>query len=425
MSIRHLVLREIAHRKLNFGLGLLSVVIAVACLVGALTLLRAHDIRTDQIIALKEAETERRMRKLEDDYRKIMKKLGFNVLIVPKGQNLGDLYAEGYASKYMPEEYVERLARSRIMSIRHLLPILQQKLKWPEKRRTIILIGTRGEVPLLHREPKKPILVAVPPGTMVVGYELHRSLDLSVGDRVKLLGREFTVGRCNPERGNRDDITIWIDLREAQELLDKRGKINGILALECHCYGDRLGQIRAEISRVLPDTRVIELSTKAITRAEARERAAAAAKEAIEAERENRARLRREREALAAVLVPLVIVASALWIGFLFFANVRERRAEIGILRALGAQSSTILSIFLTKAMLMGLLGALLGYAAGFIAGGLLGDIPLSARGSASLFDPTLLLMVLLGAPLFSGLASWIPAMMAAQQDPAVVLRGE
>ena len=64
MNIWSLVTKEVLHRKLNFGLGLLSVVIAVACLVGALTLLRAHDLRTDQIIASKQAETKEKMEKL-------------------------------------------------------------------------------------------------------------------------------------------------------------------------------------------------------------------------------------------------------------------------------------------------------------------------------------------------------------------------
>ena len=133
MSLWRLVVKEILHRKVNFGLGVVSVIVAVACLVGALTLLRAHDVRTDQIVASREAETKEKMRKLEDDYRKIMKKLGFNVLILPKDQDLGDLYAEDYVSKYMPEEYVERLAKSGIMSIRHLLPSLQQRLTWRDK----------------------------------------------------------------------------------------------------------------------------------------------------------------------------------------------------------------------------------------------------------------------------------------------------
>src|SRR5690606_31440279 len=116
-------------------------------------------------------DTAQRMALLEDDFRKITKNLGFNVLILPKDQNLSDLYADDFASKYMPEEYADRLARARIATLNHLLPILQQKLRWPEQERTILAIDTRGEVPLVNRDPKKPILDAVPTGSMIVGYE--------------------------------------------------------------------------------------------------------------------------------------------------------------------------------------------------------------------------------------------------------------
>ena len=148
MSVWRLVLREIQHRKLNFGLGLLSVVVAVGCLIGSLTLLHAHDLRTERIIAAKEAETREKMRVMEDDYRKIMKKLGFNVLILPKDQNLGDLYAEDYAAKYMPEAYVEKLVHSGTMTIRHLLPSLQQKLVWPERERDWMPQGVQRPCPI-------------------------------------------------------------------------------------------------------------------------------------------------------------------------------------------------------------------------------------------------------------------------------------
>jgi hypothetical protein len=425
MTLRRLVVKEILHRKLNFALGLLSVVVAVACLVGAMTLLRGHDIRTDEIVAQKEAETEEMMRRMEADYRKITKGMGFNILIVPKDQNLSDLYADDYGSNYMPEEYVQRLASSRIMTIRHLLPSLQQKLRWSERERTILLIGTRGEVPLVHRDPKKPILEPVLPGTMVVGYELHRSLGLSVGDKVKLLGREFTVGKLHPERGTKDDITIWIALGEAQELLDRKGLINAILALECRCAWADLARVREEVGRILPDTQVIEHATKALARAETRKRAESAAREAVEAEKRNRARLRAETEAFAAVLVPLVVVGAAVWMGILAFGNVRERRAEIGILRALGLRSRQVLFVFLVKALLTGLAGAAPGFLVGWLIGAAWGKEIAEGAEAGALFDPVLLVTVLLTAPILSAVAAWLPATIAAQQDPAIVLREE
>ena len=424
MNLRRLILREILFRKLNFFLGVLSVSVAVACLVGELAILQKHDARTDRIIAAKEAETKTRMAALEDDYRKITKGLGFNVLILPREQNLSDLFADDFASKYMPEEYVERLAKSRVATIQHLLPSLQQKLKWPEVERTVILIGVRGEVPILHADEKKPLLEPVPAGTMVVGWELHRSLKLKPGDKVKLLGREFAVGKLHPERGTKDDITIWISLKEAQELLNKPGQINGILALECVCAADSLDKVRGEISQVLPDTQVIEFQSQTLARAEARRRAGTEAKEAVEQEKQNRARLRQERESFAAILVPLVVFGAGLWIAFLSFGNVRERRTEIGLLRALGVPSRRIMAIFLGRALLMGVVGAGLGFGAGVLVGTVWRE-GAAAPSVAVHFDPALLLAVLAGAPFVAALAGWLPSFVAAQQDPAEILSQE
>ncbi|MFO7965241.1 MAG: hypothetical protein R6U50_15060 [Desulfobacterales bacterium] len=184
MNIHHLVLREMRHRKLNYFLGVLAVMIATASLVGAMVLLRAHDIRTSIILKQKEAELSDRMDILKDDTRKAMLKLGFNLVILPQNQNLGEWYSNDYATTYMPESYVDQLANSGIISVRHFLPSLQQKIEWPEKNRTIILVGARGEVPNLHKQPRKPLVETIAPGTITLGYELHRSMGLRIDDKV-------------------------------------------------------------------------------------------------------------------------------------------------------------------------------------------------------------------------------------------------
>jgi putative ABC transport system permease protein len=425
MNLYRLMFREILHRKLSFSLGVVSASMAVACLVAELAILKKHDLRTDQIIAAKEATTRQQMAKLEDDYRKVMLKMGFNVLILPKDQNLSDLYADDFASKYMPEEYATLLARSRVATINHVLPSLQQKVKWPERERTLLLMGVRGEV-YIQSSRQKPLLEPVAPGTMVLGHELGRNLSLKPGDKTRFMGREFTVAKINPERGNKDDITVWISLAEAQELLGKPGLINGILALDCTCDTlNRLGHIRPEIAQILPDTQVIEYASQALTRAEARQRAAAEAQASIQREKEGRSKLRAEREALAAVLVPVVMVGSGVWIGLLALANVRDRRGEIGILRALGLRSHQILLIFLGKAAATGLAGAVAGYVAGRVIGVLWREGPGAPGIHLAFIDPWLLSLVLVAAPLLAALASWLPAISAAQQDPAVVLREE
>ncbi|MCI0458082.1 MAG: hypothetical protein L0Z62_14045, partial [Gemmataceae bacterium] len=138
MSVWRLVLLEINYRRLNFCLAVLSVLTAVGCLVAVLALLRLHDRRTEELVNSEVEAARTRGRKLEDDYRKITRNLGFNVQILPRDQNLADLYASDYAARTMPEEYAERLAKSRVATINHLLPSLRQRVLWKERGRTVV-----------------------------------------------------------------------------------------------------------------------------------------------------------------------------------------------------------------------------------------------------------------------------------------------
>lgn len=438
MTLRRLIWCEIGYRKLNFVFAVLSIAVAVACLVAFIALLGQHDRRTEEIIVAKEAETRAAMKSLEDDYRKIMLRLGFNLHILPKGQDLAEWHADEAGTVFMPEDYADRLARSGVATINHVLPILRERVTWEEKGRTILLKGTRGELAIVKRQEKKPLRDPVPPGTVVVGHELHRALELVRGDRIALtLSRrvrrgetEFveklptaylTVHKLQPVTGIREqDIAMWINLAEAQKILQRPGQISEILALECHCEADRLAKITSEISSILPDTQIIELGPQAAARAEARTRAAREARDAIEREKTHRQMLKDQAEELAVVLVPIVFLGCLIGMGLLAFQNVRDRAAEIGIFRALGMRNRQIMAIFLGKAVLAGLLGAILGYAVGAIAGAVLGEATIRP---AMLFDPEMLLLVLAGTPILCVLASWFPAREAVRQDPAAVLR--
>lgn len=429
MTVWRLISREIRYRKLNFGLGVLAALVAVACLVGELALLRANDVRSERAGEVRVRQARDRGVRLEDDYRRIMTQLGYNVLVLSKDEDLVRFYAQGYATATMPEEYVQRLAASPIITVQHLLPSLQEKIEWPERKFPILLMGTRDEVPIKERDSKKSLLSPAGKGTMIVGTVVAQRLNLKAGDPAELLGRPFTVARVQPARGNEDDVTVWINLAEAQTLLGKPGRINAILALSCFCAEATPEGIRKEVSAALEGkVQVLELSAQAATRRAARARAAAHGEESLAAEQATHDQLRTEREALAAWLVPLVIVVCTVWVGVLAFNNVRERRSEIGILRALGVRSWHVLMLFIVRAKLAGFIGAAVGYAVGLgvaaawdartAAGG-------ECVGPAELFAWTQLVAVLVLAPAVAALASLAPAMLAARQDPADVLRQE
>ncbi|MEK6237267.1 MAG: hypothetical protein N2C14_21360, partial [Planctomycetales bacterium] len=326
MSIGRLILREILHRKLNFAFALTSMLVAVGCLVGMLTVLEGYDLHTVDLMSSYERQlldqqevVQASAKKLKDDYRKITKGLGFNILILPKDQDLSTVYTDGYAAKTMPEEYVTRLAASEAMTVDHLLPTLEKQLEWPEHKRKIFLIGTRGEVPFVNRKQKKPLLDPVAAGEVVLGYELARSLELAKGDQTELFGRSFTVANTYSQRGNKDDATAWISLGAAQEiflenkLIESKDRINAIWALECNCETiERLSQIREEIAVILPDTQIIETVSTAVARAEARNRAVEEAKAALIREQESfdnfknsRDGFRNQLESMAALASPM------------------------------------------------------------------------------------------------------------------------
>ncbi len=424
MNISYLTLKEISHHKLQFLLGLLAVTTAVTTVVAVMFAMRAFDLQTEKIVAEQEEKVTKEMNRLENEMRKITKGLGFNIYIFPEGQNLNEVYAEGYASKTMPESYVTKLAKSDIVTVNHLLPSLTEKIEWKEHKRTIMLIGIRGEIPMMFGAPKKPLINPVKEGGAILGYELHNSLSLKQGDTITIKDRQFTIQGCNKKRGNIDDISIWINLSDAQEMLNKKDKINAILALECNCSSvDRLAEIRQELTAILPGTTIIEKESKALARAEAREQAKRTAIKQIKSIKQHRSVMKNEKNKISNTTTTLIVILAMGFIAYLTFMNVKERVSEIGILLAVGNSTPTILVLFMARAVIMGISGAVVGIVTliGFyyifvdkiFAGVLLTD----------LFDYREVALLLIAAPLLTCAAAWLPAFSASQKDPAAVLR--
>lgn len=426
MTVWRLVIREMLHRKLSFLAGFASVTVAVACLVGSVALLAGHDLQTEAVIAGMEEATKARLAELQEDYRKIVLQLGFNVFIVPKGAQATDVYGNRGEMKEMPEEYAERLAAAGIVTINHLLPSLTAATPWPEQQTRVLLTGIRGEIPLAKKHGgKQPLMQPVESGTMVLGYAIGGQAGLKPGDSARFQGRDFRVARVEPFRGTDDDVTVWLNLADAQKLLGKEGRITAIqaincLAAQCHPEIDGLPAIDEEIARVLPDTQVLVDMGKAVTRIEARERAASEAEAALQAESRRRLAIRGQIARFASILSPGAVGGAGVWIALAMLVNVRQRRTEIGTLRALGARSPTLYGLFLGKAVAFGLAGAVVGTAVGLIVAARWAGVAIG-----QLVDPLVLWGTVLGTPVVAATASWIPATVAASQDPATVLSAE
>ena len=117
------------------------------------------------------------------------------------------------------------------------------------------------------------------------------------------------------------------------------------------------------------------------------------------------------------------MLASGIWIAFLAALNVRDRRKEIGLMRALGHGSRWIATVFLGKAAAIGVIGAIFGYLLGswLAVEEAPGVFPLT--GDAIGLDLALFPLALFLAPLFAVVSSLVPTALAVRLDPALCLR--
>lgn len=410
MTIGTMILRELRHRLGTFFLGVCAVAIAVAASVGAIAGFQAFDAGTTQILETQLAALQVRVEAMNSGVRRAMLRLGFNIVMLPQGQELGDWYAEDYAKHTMPEAHAAALGAAHPETVEHLVPRLRQKLSWPERSWTVIVVGT-ADTPFCPADDARELTWEHPPGgTVALGHEIHNGLDIKTGDELIVKGRTYTVGQCYPERGSKDDITVWMALEDAQVLLDRPRQINEILGLETRDAWLDIGRVRAEVASILPGVQVVEHGTKLSALSHARNETLAKGTAAIEAEKDHRDALRRKARQLAWVMVPVVLAASTLWLTLLMSGNAAQRRHETGVARALGFSTWQIVGLFVGRAAAMGVLGGIIGSAAGAAAG----HVTAGLLGAA----------VVLAAAI-TILAAALPTARIAAQDPAVVLSKE
>ena len=129
----------------------------------------------------------------------------------------------------------------------------------------------------------------------------------------------------------------------------------------------------------------------------------------------------------------IALVIAGLGIANTMYTAVLERTREIGILKALGARSADVRTMFVAEAAAIGVLGGLvglaiaglLGLAGNAIAGGLLRQQIAGLQLTVFQLTPLVALATLAGAAAVSGLAGLLPAIRASRLSPTLALRYE
>jgi ABC-type lipoprotein release transport system permease subunit len=388
MNPLKLVIKELLYRKISSIIILLTIVVASSVSVAIYTLSKAS----------------------EDETRKIMREQGLNLYIFPKGTNLIDFYSINNTGTFS-DKYVDVLAESKTFdAVRHLTGILQ--IKYPDWKDSngsthqIVLFGYKDEA-MQRYLPKQEIMgFDVAKGKVHVGALVAKNIGpdahfIIEGADGKLYS--FKVDKRLEEGRGMMDQGVSFNLEDLQQLLGMQGKINKIEALGCVCRDGRIKNARKQVQAIFPDLEVTEMSS-------------------IADARENQ---RLMMNKYGTFIIPFVLITCLLISGFLFYQNVNTRKYEIGLFKAMGISSYTIVFMILFKAFILGLAGSIIGFFLGSWVATYFGKEIFSF--TASNLKPVWMIFyyTIMIFPLLLMISSWIPALIATRIDAARTLSQE
>lgn len=127
-------------------------------------------------------------------------------------------------------------------------------------------------------------------------------------------------------------------------------------------------------------------------------------------------------QVLVYLVTAVVLFLTMICVGTTMMTVVMERRKEIGLKKAIGAENKSIMSEFMGEGLALACAGALLGICSGYFFAQAV-SVSVFGRGVSL---PFFLIVLTLGASLMvTVLASLIPVSRATDVEPALVLRGE
>lgn len=270
-----------------------------------------------------------------DVTRRIQRDIGTNLVVLPKDTDTAAWWLRRETTGSMPQDAADRLEASGLAG--RLVPLVRRVISIDGT--DVLLTGVGAE----RTGGRRPVFAQdVSNNGAVVGATVAQALGLAVGDSIDLPGGPTTVADVLLVQGSIDDTSVFLPLAQAQRRLDLDGRLTEIEALECRCSPDIAD----------PAAHIVDLAAAAVPEAIVIRRTAAA-----EARRKQRALV----ESIAEIVGPAGAMAGMLLVGGLAWLNVRERRSECGVLRALGWTRTDILVVLLGRWLCIGVVGAVLG----------------------------------------------------------------
>lgn len=399
MNIRKLVWQEFKHRKSQLISGLLAITLGIAVIVG----IRTISVVSEKAVAIN------------------LDNLGANILVLPQATSVDNYYTADIDAPTIPEEYVDRIVSSTIPGVDNLSPKLTRRIIINNQKVVLTgilpkneitskpmwqqsgLLGKDGTIScaptdvnnedLGYKDEKlqRKVIDSLGASECFIGSSIAKSLQLNETNNIDILGSSFMVRRVLIETGTADDDRIFIHLNRAQELLKINKQVSAIEIMGC-CSAISDGLL-SKLRNVLPDTRITTIGQIVSTQIQTNNM----------------------MNKVSLIFLIIIIFVGGISIGNFMWANVNERRREIGMLKMIGFRKSIIYRLFLIKASILGIIGGISGFILGTVAALLLGP---ELAGLSVNPLPEMLFYSLIISILISLLGAVIPTYLASRIEP-------
>jgi putative ABC transport system permease protein len=256
---------------------------------------------------------------------------------------------------------------------------------------------------------------------VLVGERLATRLGDKAGDVVTLADQQLRVSGILSTGGAEDD-QILAPLNVAQEILGKPGAVRRVYVSALTKPEDALARRDPKsLSGPMYDRWYCSPYPQSIA-FQLMEAIPHSHAEQIRQVAQNEGAVLTRIEGLILLITLAALLASALAVSAAMATAIFERRAEVGLMKALGAGKLAVAAIFFAEATLLALLGGIVGFGIGTA---LAREIGRSIFASQISISPVLLPVILAIAVIVTFAGSVAAIRRAVQMDPVFALRGE
>ncbi|OCG32704.1 ABC transporter permease [Gilliamella sp. Choc4-2] len=368
------VLSSLIRRRSRIAIALLGVAIGATVLLGMITL--CYDIP----------------RQMGQEFRSY----GANLLLLPaNNQSTVAMTEVNKAVTFLPEDKLLGVTPFRYNSIR-------------SNQQPYTIVGTDFKQ-VVKTSPYWSIEGSIPQNSheIMIGTDIANFAKLTIGSTMPISGKSKQDSRFDEEltvtgivkTGRSEDNFIFVDLHDLEELLEESEQAEivevSIAATEIELK-QYIEKIKNQMTTVEPHL------IKWVTKSESS--------------------VLGKLSSLLYLVTFVVLVLTMICVATTMMTVVMERRKEIGLKKAIGANNKSIAKEFLAEGLVLGAIGGIIGAICGLIFAQI---ISTNVFGRSIIIEFYLIPTTIIISVIVTVIACLIPVKRALEVEPALVLRGE